>query len=153
SDNGIPFPGAKTTVYDAGLRLPLIVRKPGQKKGVVSKAMVSWVDVLPTMLDWCGVKPPKVLQGRSFLGIVEEADPKGWDEVYASHTLRGHDVLSHARRADAAVQVRAEPGPQARLPVRVGPVRLADLAGGAEGRREDAGQALQGCVREPAGGG
>jgi N-sulfoglucosamine sulfohydrolase len=47
SDNGIPFPGAKTTVYDAGLRLPLIVFSPQQKRaGLVSRAMVSWLDVL-----------------------------------------------------------------------------------------------------------
>ena len=60
SDNGIPFPGAKTTLYDSGVRLPLIVRKPGQKGGVVNNAMVSWTDIAPTVLDWCGVKPPAV---------------------------------------------------------------------------------------------
>ncbi|MFQ3650270.1 MAG: sulfatase-like hydrolase/transferase, partial [Gemmataceae bacterium] len=32
SDNGIPFPGAKTTVYDAGIRLPLLVYNPLAKK-------------------------------------------------------------------------------------------------------------------------
>ena len=38
SDNGIPFPGAKTNLYDAGVHLPLIVRKPGQK-AMTSSAM------------------------------------------------------------------------------------------------------------------
>src|SRR5262249_17660909 len=100
SDNGIPFPGAKTTLYDAGIRLPLIVASPTAKKtGVVNTAMVSWVDVLPTILDWAGVTPPKpgkakgkgaaapALQGRSFLPVLEEEAPKGWDEVYASHSF------------------------------------------------------------------
>lgn len=93
SDNGIPFPGAKTTVYDAGIRLPLIAYRPGQKAGVVSDAMVSFVDVLPTMLDWCGVKAPPRVTGRSFLGILEEERPKGWDEVYASHSF--HEVTMY----------------------------------------------------------
>jgi N-sulfoglucosamine sulfohydrolase len=93
SDNGIPFPGAKTTVYDAGIHLPLIVHRPGQKKtGTVNRAMVSWVDILPTILDWAGVKPPK-LPGRSLLGILEEETPKRWDTVYASHTF--HEVTMY----------------------------------------------------------
>lgn len=109
SDNGIPFPGAKTTVYDAGIRLPLLVASPSAKKtGVVSAAMVSWVDLVPTILDWAGVEAPKpgkakakgkakaaaaAPQGRSFLPILEEAAPKGWDVVYASHTF--HEVTMY----------------------------------------------------------
>jgi N-sulfoglucosamine sulfohydrolase len=94
SDNGIPFPGAKTTVHDAGIHLPLIVHKPGQKSsGIVNHAMVSWVHILPTILDWAGIKPPANLPGRSFLGILEEESPKGWDTVYASHTF--HEVTMY----------------------------------------------------------
>ncbi len=94
SDNGIPFPGAKTTLYDAGIRLPLLVCSPRQtKRGVVNAAMVSWIDVLPTVLDWAGVKRPAALQGRSFLPILEEESPKGWDEVYGSHTF--HEVTMY----------------------------------------------------------
>jgi N-sulfoglucosamine sulfohydrolase len=100
SDNGIPFPGAKTTLYDAGIRLPLVVRKPGQKSGVVNSAMVSWTDVTPTILDWCGVKPPApankkavVLPGKSFLPILEDAKPEGWDVVFASHQF--HEVTMY----------------------------------------------------------
>jgi N-sulfoglucosamine sulfohydrolase len=93
SDNGIPFPGAKTTLYDAGVHLPLIVHRPGQKKtGIVNRAMVSWVDILPTILEWASVKPQK-LPGRSFLGIFEDESPKGWDTVFGSHTF--HEVTMY----------------------------------------------------------
>jgi N-sulfoglucosamine sulfohydrolase len=94
SDNGIPFPGAKTTLYDSGIYLPLIVSSPGQKKaGLVNQAMVSWVDILPTILTWAGLKPPVQLPGRSLLPILEEENPRGWDEVYASHTF--HEVTMY----------------------------------------------------------
>jgi N-sulfoglucosamine sulfohydrolase len=98
SDNGVPFPGAKTTVYEAGLRLPCIVRNPAAKKrGVVSEAFVSWVDITPTILDFAGLKAAdnKKLQphGRSFLSILDQKKPDGWDEVYASHTF--HEVTMY----------------------------------------------------------
>lgn len=93
SDNGIPFPGAKTTLYDAGLNLPFIVRKPGQKAGVVSDAMMSWTDLAPTVLDWCGVKPAEAMRGKSLLPILEEPSPKGWDTVFASHQF--HEITMY----------------------------------------------------------
>lgn len=99
SDNGIPFPGAKTTLYDSGVRLPLIVRKPGQKSGVVSSAMVSWTDLVPTVLDWCGVKPEPAGKkdvarpGKSFLPIVEQEKAEGWDVVFGSHQF--HEVTMY----------------------------------------------------------
>jgi N-sulfoglucosamine sulfohydrolase len=88
SDNGIPFPGAKTTLYDPGIHLPLIVSSPREKRrGHACNAMVSWVDILPTILDWTGVKPPSPLPGRSILPILDEDDPRGWDVVYGSHVF------------------------------------------------------------------
>ncbi len=86
SDNGLPFPGGKTDLYEPGIRLPLVVRSPaGAKKGMTNAAMVSWVDVLPTVLDWAGVKTPKGLPGRSFLPVLDQENPAGWDEIHASH--------------------------------------------------------------------
>ena len=89
SDNGIPFPNAKTTVYDAGIHLPFLVRSPDQtRRGVVNHAMISFTDITPTALDWTGVKPPEYpLHGRSFLPILEQENPAGWDRVYFSHTF------------------------------------------------------------------
>jgi N-sulfoglucosamine sulfohydrolase len=54
--------------------------------------MVTWADVAPTMLEFAGVKPPK-LHGRSFLGILDEQDPEGWDTAFASHTF--HEVTMY----------------------------------------------------------
>ena len=96
SDNGVPFPGAKTTVYEPGLNLPCIVRNPAAKKrGVVNEAFVSWVDITPTILDFAGVKPARLkkVHGRSFLPVLEQEKPDGWDEVYASHTF--HEVTMY----------------------------------------------------------
>ena len=95
SDNGMPFANAKTTCYDAGLHLPLIVRAPGQtRRGLVNHAMVSWVDILPTFLDWAGAPGPGYpLHGRSILPILETENPADRDEVYFSHTF--HEITMY----------------------------------------------------------
>ncbi len=95
SDNGIPFPNAKTNLYDAGSRLPFLVRMPGaSKRGLVNNAMISYTDIAPTILDWAGAKPPEYpLHGRSFLPVLEQENPSGWDQVYYSHTF--HEVTMY----------------------------------------------------------
>lgn len=95
SDNGIAFPGAKTTLYDPGIRLPLIVRTPWIKTtGVVNNAMVSWSDLTPTILDFAGIDPTTFyFHGRSFKGIVDDEYPEGWDKICASHTF--HEITMY----------------------------------------------------------
>jgi len=111
SDNGAPFPGSKTNVYEPGIRLPLIVKTPGMTRGGrENSAMVSWVDITPTILDFAGIKippsqpsaavspgnftnEPPGLHGRSFLPILDQDAPMGWDEVYASHTF--HEITMY----------------------------------------------------------
>jgi N-sulfoglucosamine sulfohydrolase len=96
ADNGIPFPGAKTTVYEPGTRLPCIVRNPySEKRGVVSAAIVSWVDITPTILEFAGIERAAndELHGRSFLPILEQEQPRGWDAMFASHTF--HEVTMY----------------------------------------------------------
>jgi N-sulfoglucosamine sulfohydrolase len=96
ADNGIPFPGAKTTVYEPGIRLPCVVRNPyARKRAVVNSAIVSWVDITPTILEFAGIELPGdgELHGRSFLPILEQEEPSGWDEMYASHSF--HEVTMY----------------------------------------------------------
>lgn len=95
SDNGIAMPGAKTTLYEPGMRLPCVVRNPAaEKKGVVTNAMITWADITPTILDFAGSLPGKPqFHGRSFLSLLEEESPSGWDEIYASHTF--HEITMY----------------------------------------------------------
>ena len=91
----MPWPGAKTTLYEPGINLPCVVRDPrNDRKGFASDAMVSWVDIAPAILDYCGIADaPGTIQGRSFLAAMKEEHPIGWDEIYCSHTF--HEVTMY----------------------------------------------------------
>lgn len=95
SDNGMAFPGAKTTVYEPGIKLPCLIKDPFvSKKGNVNNALISWVDLTPTILDMAGVDFGKnKFHGRSFNSIIGEENPKGWDEIKASHTF--HEITMY----------------------------------------------------------
>ena len=92
SDNGAPFPGSKTNLYEVGIRLPCIMKLPNSAtKNLAQDAMISWVDITPTLLDFAGVPKDSIhTQGRSFKDISGQQNVKGWDEVYASHLF--HEV-------------------------------------------------------------
>ena len=94
SDNGMPFPGAKASFYDSGMRVPLIVHRPGMGAGAVNQALVHWPDIAPTVADWMGLKPPAYgFQGRSLLPVLEQSSPAGWDEIFFSHTF--HEINNY----------------------------------------------------------
>jgi len=55
SDHGMAFAGGKTTVYEGGLRVPMVVRDPYQEqRGVQTDALISHIDITPTILDFAG---------------------------------------------------------------------------------------------------
>jgi len=87
SDNGAQFRHAKWELYDAGIRMPFVVRWPGRvKPGTVTDAMVSFVDMLPTLMAAAGGRPPADIDGRNFLGVLEEKTEKHRDAIFATHT-------------------------------------------------------------------
>ncbi|MBI3945214.1 MAG: sulfatase [Armatimonadetes bacterium] len=95
SDNGMAFPEAKTTLYDAGMRLPCIVRSPlHSRSSAVCNAMITWADLAPTLLDFAGATPRDyAFHGRSFKDALGQENPEGWDEVYASHCF--HEITMY----------------------------------------------------------
>ncbi len=71
SDNGMPLPRSKTTLYDWGVRMPLAIswprRIPGKRK---VEDFVSHPDFAPTLLELAGVEVPAEMTGRSLLPIL-----------------------------------------------------------------------------------
>jgi arylsulfatase A-like enzyme len=71
-DNGMPFPRAKGTLYEAGINVPLLVWWPGHTKaGAVNQSLVAHVDLPPTWLEAAGIAGTAKMQGRSLLGLLE----------------------------------------------------------------------------------
>jgi len=70
ADHGADFPRAKGSAYECGIRIPMIVNYPKAfSKGKVENQMVSTIDILPTMLDICGMEIPEELPGNNLLAI------------------------------------------------------------------------------------
>jgi N-sulfoglucosamine sulfohydrolase len=71
SDNGMPFPRAKTNLYDSGTRMPLAISWPAAiPGGRVVDDFVSHTDFAPTFLEAAGVPVPDSMTGRSLLPLL-----------------------------------------------------------------------------------
>jgi arylsulfatase A-like enzyme len=87
TDHGIPFPGAKATLSDRGLGVLLIVRGPGGfHGGRVNDALVSQIDIFPTLCELVGIDAPEYLQGRSLVPAVRGETRDVNDAVYGELT-------------------------------------------------------------------
>lgn len=88
----------KRFMYEESLRMPFLIRWPGQiKPGSVSNAMILNVDFAPTMLEAAGVKVPADMQGRSFLPVLRGDAPKNWRTAmyYRYYHPGDHNVAAH----------------------------------------------------------
>jgi N-sulfoglucosamine sulfohydrolase len=87
ADQGAQWPMSKWTLYDAGIRAPLIVRWPRRvKPASTSGALVSLIDLLPTMLEAAGGAAPKDLDAKSFLPVLTGARDDHRDATFALNT-------------------------------------------------------------------
>ena len=87
TDHGIAFPGMKCSLTDHGIGVMLIVRGPGGfTGGKVFDAMVSQVDIFPTICELIGLERPDWLQGRSVLPLIRGEAEEINEEVFAEVT-------------------------------------------------------------------
>jgi len=92
SDHGAQWPFGKWTLYDDGVRTPLIVSWPGRiAGGGRSEAMVSWIDILPTMVEVAGGTAPSGIDGRSFLPVLEGNAVVHRDFIFTTHSGDGNN--------------------------------------------------------------
>src|SRR5215211_6450133 len=87
TDHGVPFPGAKATLSDRGIGVLLIMRGPaGFHGGRVSEALVSQIDIYPTICELVGLDYPDFLQGRSILPVMRKETQEINDAIFAELT-------------------------------------------------------------------
>ena len=68
SDHGGPLPRGKRSHYESGLKVPMMVRDPYEKKIRYVDDQISFVDFAPTTLSLTGLNIPDHFQGRAFMG-------------------------------------------------------------------------------------
>ena len=109
-DHGIPYSGAKCSLFDPGIEIPLILRWPAGDLvgGRVHPQLMSNVDFLPTLLDLVGVAIPEKVQGVSAAAVLRgESDAPLRDAVFAEHLSQPlRDNTSRAIRTDRYKLIR-----------------------------------------------
>ena len=102
SDNGMPFPRAKGTVYDTGIRTPLIFSWGDRIEagGVYKKDLVSTIDLAPTLLDAAGIAKPAPMYGESLLPLLLGDANSSREHIFAErHQKRTDEYLLTIRSA------------------------------------------------------
>lgn len=96
SDNGAPFPGAKGTVYDEGIKTPLIVSWPNEiEPGAEYAGLTSLIDFAPTVLNVADIPVPKEMSGRSIVDVFRDQSLSGRAYVFSERNW--HDTDQHIR--------------------------------------------------------
>ena len=88
----------KNTLFDRSCRAPLIIAAPGIEPGV-AEGLVEFVDLLPTVADFCGVQPPRRLAGQSLRPLLKDPSKPGKSAAFTIVT-RGPAQRGHSIRTD-----------------------------------------------------
>lgn len=107
SDNGMPLPRAKATLYDHGVRMPLVMYWPEQiKSEQIVNDPISLIDMAPTFLDLAGIPIPDQMTGKSIKNIILSNKSGTIDKekefvvtTFEKHTHCRPDQLGYPRRA------------------------------------------------------
>src|SRR4051794_20410225 len=87
TDHGLALPGSKATLTDRGTGVLLMVRGPGGfTGGKVQDALVSQIDVYPTLLELVGLERPDFLQGVSLMPLIRGERDSVRDKVFTELT-------------------------------------------------------------------
>jgi len=98
TDHGIPFPGAKSTLHDAGIGVALVVRVPDSPHaGTTSDRLVSHVDIVPTMLQLAEVDVPALVQGESFADFLTGGDSPDRESIFSEKNWHDPDQYDPVR--------------------------------------------------------
>lgn len=80
-------------LYDCTTRVPLLIRAPGMPAGQSSQALVSNIDVMPTLLEIARVEPDHEHHGRSFRNVLEGASDTHRDALFLEYGHNGRPLI------------------------------------------------------------
>jgi arylsulfatase A-like enzyme len=87
ADNGRQWPFGKWNLYETGIKVPLIIVWPGHiLPHSRADAMVSWIDIFPTLLDVTGCEIPRELDGKSFRKVLEGKRDLHREYIFTTHS-------------------------------------------------------------------
>jgi hypothetical protein len=90
SDNGMHWPYAKSNVYVNSVKTPFVLHWQGRSvAGTRSDALVSTIDILPTILEATGIEAPGDLPGKSLLPLLDDPDKQQHEQVFATLNAKG----------------------------------------------------------------
>ena len=83
-----PLRQGKGSIYEGGIRIPLIVAGPGVPSSTVQQQYVGIQDFFPTMLEWAGIKNPSLMQtvdGRTITPYLKNPTAKDDTKILLWH--------------------------------------------------------------------
>ncbi|MFP4662646.1 MAG: sulfatase [Halanaerobiales bacterium] len=87
TDHGIAFPRMKCNLYDTGVGVSLIMKYPGNKReGETVDALVSQLDIFPTICDLFRLRKPEWLQGRTIYPLLQKETEKIREQIFTEVT-------------------------------------------------------------------
>lgn len=87
-DHGPPFSRGKAASYEYSVRIPFLVKYPeGMETIKESDALVSTIDIYPTILDVLGIEIPMEVQGESLEPIISGGSNKVRDYLFTEHNF------------------------------------------------------------------
>ena len=107
TDHGVAFPGGKCTLTDGGIGVMLMMRGPGGfSGGKVVDAMVTHLDIYPTVCEVACVEAPRWVRGRSVAPLVRGDADEIHEEVFAEVTYHAAYEPQRAVRTERWKYIR-----------------------------------------------
>lgn len=107
TDHGLAFPGAKATLFDRGTGVMLIMRGPGGfTGGKLYDAMVTHLDIYPTLCDLVGLDHPEWIEGSSLMPLVHGDVDELHDAVFSEMTFHAAYQPQRAVRTERWKYIR-----------------------------------------------
>ncbi|MBN1987120.1 MAG: sulfatase [Prolixibacteraceae bacterium] len=106
TDNGRPFPRAKTRLYDSGIKTPFIVRWPAKIQKGRTDALISSVDIAPTLCELAETALPETFQGVSFVPVLNNPSATVREYIAGEHNWHDYQAFERAIRNNQFLYIR-----------------------------------------------